>query len=221
MTRIALVIGLLFLLARPARAQEEVGAAFAYIGLGVATGSALTSAALFTAFDVKVWREGRRPSLTHAVLEVVFSQLHLVAGTALFAFGIDQREPTFGTLGGVMLAVSLPPTIHGAWALSVSQPGTDDRRRRTIGGAVELSIALVELAAVAGAAVGFANDPVDHVQRTGLITVGVIAAVPLALGAHGVYLLATRNRAMKEAPPVTLAPSLLRGGAMVSLVYSR
>jgi hypothetical protein len=218
MKRVLIVMAVMSM---PASAQEEVAAAVTYTGIGFVAASAVANAAIFGAFDIKASREHRKPSLTHAVLEVVFSQVHLVGGVALLAFGVDQRLAGFSAAGGIMMAASVPTEVHGMWALGAYEPAAsaeEERRRRTVGGGLELGLGLAELAVAGAAAGGFAADPVDHVRQTGLVTIGVVSVVPLAMTLHGSYLLATRNRrARPTSLPVSFAPSPLPGGAAVTI----
>jgi hypothetical protein len=193
---------LLCVIAVPCRAlaadgAEQAAADFFHGTMLVSLGGAAVASGVFVVKDLSL--DGP-PSMRYSAIELGVGQLTLSIGTAFLIFGTDQHDTFSQGFGAGMLAVSLPTTIHGTWGLLL-----DRAEERHAAGIVELAFGIPELVGGAAALAGFAADPVQDVRRTGLITTGILMAIPTAMVIHGGYLLTT------DAParPLSLTPMLV------------
>ena len=193
---------LVCVIALPCRAfaadePEQAVADFIHGGMLVGLGGAAVTSTVFLVKDLSL--DGP-PSMRYSAVELGIGQLTLSIGTAFLVFGTDQHDTFSQGFGAGMLAVSLPTTIHGTWGLSL-----DRAEERHAAGIVELAFGIPELVGGAAALAGFAADPVEDVRRTGLITTGILMAIPAAMVIHGGHLLAT------DAParPLSLVPMMV------------
>ncbi len=163
-------------------------------GSFVAALAASTAASVY--FATSDLTRDRPTTRTEAAVELGVSELGLAVGASLFVLGRDQRDSFSETIGGAMMVVSMPTTLHGGAAVLLGRDESAEDRRRA--GLIELAFAIPQVAIEGLAIDGFANDPVDHVRAAGVATSLGLLVPSIAMIAHGGYLVAT-----DDAPDLT------------------
>ena len=177
-------------------AADEPEEAFGKVIAGSFVAGLAASTAVSVYFVTDDLSRDRPMTRTEAAVELGVSELGLAVGVSLFVLGRDQRDSFSESVGGAMMMVTGPTTLHGGWTVLRGRDDSAQDRRRA--GMIELAFALPQ-AAIEGLAInGFANDPVDHVRTAGITTSVALLVPSIAMAAHGGYLIAT-----EDAPDLT------------------